>query len=111
MNCDEKKKRSDELPLAWLKTILVRVLDTERDSDGVIQTVRILFRNKETKRSIHGLAPVPGFFWGVRDGSESWMFSVVRVLSDSCLFWTGLEDNQTGLSTEQDVWRVLFCLS
>ena len=48
-----------EARLSWPKAI---VLGVERDANGVIQTVRILFKKTETKRSIHGLAPVPGFF-------------------------------------------------
>ena len=45
--------------LSWPKAI---VLGTEKDANGIVQTVRILYKNRETRRSIHKLAPIPGFF-------------------------------------------------
>ena len=45
--------------LSWPKAV---VLGTEKDANGVTQTVRIRFKNRETRRSIHKLAPCPGFF-------------------------------------------------
>ena len=45
--------------LSWPKAI---VLGCEKDENGVVQTVRILYKNRETRRSIKNLAPCPGFF-------------------------------------------------
>ena len=45
--------------LSWPKAI---ILETEKDANGVVQTCRIRYKNKETRRSVHGLAPCPGFF-------------------------------------------------
>ena len=44
-----------------LRWPLAEVLDVERDKNGRIQTVRIRFRGKETRRGVRSLAPVPIF--------------------------------------------------
>ena len=51
--------KMSEARLSWPKAV---VLGVERDANGVIQTVSILYKKTETKRSIHSLAPVPGWF-------------------------------------------------
>ena len=42
-----------------LKYPVARVIATERDSNGNIQTVLLKFRNTETRRGIRELAPLP----------------------------------------------------